>query len=78
MLVSLNKGMAAMFVSLTSPLGIELYYHANVCSCFGGKTRLLITRVKTLYTVYELISKSKRANKNAGNAISAIKTLINI
>ena len=50
MLVSQNKGMAAMLVSPTNPLGIELYYHANVFFCFGGKTRLLITRVKTLYT----------------------------
>ena len=43
MLVSQNKGMAAMLVSPTNPLGIELYYHANVFFCFGGKTRLLIT-----------------------------------
>ena len=42
-LVSLNKGMATMLVSPTNPLGIELYYHANVFFCFGGKTRLLIT-----------------------------------
>ena len=34
---------AAMLVSPTNPLGIELYYHANVLLCFGGKTRLLIT-----------------------------------
>ena len=43
MLVSLNKGTAAMSASTTNPLGIELYYHANVFFCFGGKTRLLIT-----------------------------------
>ena len=46
MLVSLNKETAAMLVYPTYPLGIELYYHANVFFCFGGKTRLLITRVK--------------------------------
>ena len=50
MLVSLNKETAAMLVYPTYPLGIELYYHANVFFCFGGKTRLLITRVKTLYS----------------------------
>ena len=30
-------------VNPTNPLGIKLYYHANVFLCFGGKTRLLIT-----------------------------------
>ena len=50
MLVSLNKETAAMLVYPTYPLGIELYYHANVFFCFGGKTRLLITRVKILYS----------------------------
>jgi len=30
MLVSLNKGTAAMLVSPTNPLGIELYSYANV------------------------------------------------
>ena len=28
---------------------VVLYHHANVFSCFGGKTRFLITWVKTLY-----------------------------
>ena len=49
MLVSLNKEMAAMLVSPINPPGIELFYHANVFFSFGGKTRLLITSVKTLY-----------------------------
>lgn len=40
-----------MLVSLTIPPGIELYYHANAFFCFGGKTRLLITLVKTLYSL---------------------------
>ena len=35
MLVSLNKGTAAMLVSPTNPPGIEFYYHANVFFCFG-------------------------------------------
>ena len=39
---------AAMLVYPTNPPGIEFYYHANIFFCFGGKTRLLITRVKTL------------------------------
>ena len=42
-LVYLNNGMAAMLVYPTNTPGIELYYHANVFFCFGGKTRLLIT-----------------------------------
>ena len=25
-------------------MSVDLYYHANVFFCFGGKTRLLITR----------------------------------
>ena len=43
MLVSLNNGTAAMLLCPTNPSGIELYYHANVFFCFGGKTSLLIT-----------------------------------
>ena len=43
MLVSQNKGTATKLVSPTNPQGIELFYHANVFFCFGGKTRLLIT-----------------------------------
>ena len=35
MLVSLNKGTAAMLVSPTNPLGIERYSYANVFFCFG-------------------------------------------
>ena len=43
MLVYLNNGTAAMLLYPTNPPGIELYCHANVFFCFGGKTRLLIT-----------------------------------
>ena len=35
MLVSPNKGTAAMLVSLTSPLGIQLYSYAIVFFGFG-------------------------------------------
>ena len=35
MLVSQNKEMAAMSVSQTKPLGIELYFYANTFFCFG-------------------------------------------
>ena len=52
MLVSLNKGTAAMLVSPTNPLGIELYSYANVFFCFGWKTCSLITWVKTLYRLF--------------------------
>ena len=34
---------AAMLLYPTNPLGIELYYQANVFFCFVGKTRLLTT-----------------------------------
>ena len=34
---------AAMLMYPTNPPGIDLYYHADVFSCFGGQTRLLIT-----------------------------------
>ena len=50
MLVSLNNGTAAILVYPTNPPGIELYYHANVFFGFGGKTSILITRVRTLYS----------------------------
>ena len=42
MLVSLNKGTAAMLVSPTNPPEIGLYSYANVSFCFGSKTRSLI------------------------------------
>ena len=35
MLVSQNKEMAAMLVSQTKPLGIELYFYANTFICFS-------------------------------------------
>ena len=35
MLVSLNKATAAMLVSPTNPLEIELYSYANAFFCFG-------------------------------------------
>ena len=52
MLMSLNKGAAAMLVSLTNPPGIGLYSYGNAFFCFGWKTCSLITWVKTLYTFF--------------------------
>ena len=49
MLVSLNKGKAAMLVSPINPPGIEFYSYANVSFCFVWKTCSLVTWVKTLY-----------------------------
>ena len=37
MLVSLNKGAAAMFVSPTNPLGIEVYSYAKFAFVFVDK-----------------------------------------
>ena len=37
MLVSLNKGAAAMFVSPTNPLGIEVYSYAKLAFVFVDK-----------------------------------------
>ena len=48
-LLSLNKGTAAMLVSPTNPLKIELYSYANSFFCFALKTGLLITWVKKHY-----------------------------
>ena len=42
MFLSLNKGTAAMLVSPTNPLGIELYSYASVFFCFSWSTRALI------------------------------------
>ena len=36
----LNNRTAAMLVYPTNSLGIELYYHANVFLCFGGKNKV--------------------------------------
>ena len=54
MLLYLNNGTTAKMVYPTNPPGIELYYHANIYLCFGEKTRLLITLVKTLYISFSL------------------------
>ena len=43
MLVSLNKGAAAMLGSATNPPGIELFTYNNVFFCFGSKTCSFIT-----------------------------------
>ena len=40
MLVSLNKGTAAMLASSTNPPGIELYYHANIFFLFRWKNKV--------------------------------------
>ena len=54
MLVSLNKGTAAMLVFLTDPPGIpELYYHANVFFCFGENTPYNPT--EWYFKVYQVI-----------------------
>ena len=58
--MSLNKGTAAMLVSPTYPAGIELYSYANVFFFFGWKTCSLITWVKTLYILSVLFSFSKK------------------
>ena len=42
-LMSLNKGTAAMLVSPTNPLKIELYSCANFFFCFALKTGSLLT-----------------------------------
>ena len=41
-LVSLNKGTAAMLVAPTNPPGIKLYSYASVFFCFNWSTRALI------------------------------------
>ena len=57
MLVYLNSKTVAMLVYPNNPLGIELYYHANVFFCFGRKTTrvgsylLLNTIIHLLYNV---------------------------
>ena len=49
-LVSQNNEMAAMLVSQTSPLGVELFSYANAFFCYHKFAFLLATRVKTLYS----------------------------
>ena len=43
MLVFQNKGMAAMMVYQTNPLGIELYFYASTFFCFSNPIWLLVT-----------------------------------
>ena len=49
MLVSQNKEMAAMLVSQTKPLGIELYFDANTFLCFSKPIWPVVTWMITLY-----------------------------
>ena len=42
---------AAILVYQTSPLGIELYLHTNIVLCFSKPIWLLVTWVKTLYSL---------------------------
>lgn len=76
-LLSLNKGTTAMFVVPTGPLGTELYSWANVFLCFGWKTCLLITPVKSLYDLVVLklnlkktkTKKTKQTNKKEATPV---------
>ena len=46
MAVSQNKETAAILVSQINPLGIELYFYANVVFCFSKLIWLLVTCVQ--------------------------------
>ena len=50
MLVHKNKGMAAILVHKTNPLGIELYFYANTFFCFIEPIWPLVMQVKMIYT----------------------------
>ena len=43
MLVFQRKGMAAMMVYQTNPLGIDLYFYSNTLFCFSNPIWLLVT-----------------------------------
>ena len=58
MLVSQNKGMAAILVYKANPLGIELYFYANTFFCFIEPIWPLVTWVKTIYTNWYIFSSS--------------------
>ena len=56
MLVSLNKGTAAMLVSQTNPSGIELYsLYENVFFCFGWKNMLIDDVSENSVSAFEII-----------------------
>ena len=74
MLVSPNKGTAAMLVYATSPLGTELYSYANVFFLFGWKRCSLITWVKTLYWCWISLSE---ANYHTFLALVRFHLLVN-
>ena len=48
-LVSQNNQTAAMLVSQTSPVGVELFSYANTFFCSNKFALMLATWVKTLY-----------------------------
>ena len=69
-----NKGTAAMLVSPTSPLGIELYSYANVFFCFGWKRCSLTTWVKTLHWCWISLSE---VNYDTCMALARFHLLVN-
>ena len=54
--------MAAILVSQTSPVGVELFSYANVFFCSNKFAQMLATRVTTLYTLQgrKLITKKRK------------------
>ena len=56
----LNNGKAAMLVYPTNPPGIELYYHANVFFCLGGKQVYYIKEKEESYLIKQWPETPKR------------------
>ena len=61
--MSQNNETAAMLVSQTNPLGIELFSYANTFFCFSKFALMLATWVKTLYKQQKITIQIKRFNR---------------
>ena len=70
-LVSQNYETAAMLVSQTSPLGVELFSYADAFFCYNRFAYILSTWVKTLY-----ISSGENLLKNQLDSSCVIMSLI--
>ena len=70
MLVAQNKEMAAMLVSQTKPLGIELYFNANTFLCVSKSIWPVVTWMKTLYRfILTILPVPCRLDSSVGRAL---------
>ena len=59
--VSQNNETAAMFLSQTSPVGVELFSYVNAFFCSSNSAQMLVTCVKTQDKKRQVMIKSTKS-----------------